>query len=276
MTTIRKWARSGALAGIRTRAWRRVILGVGVGAACALSACGGGDAALAAAPATPGGGLYVGYYQEDPVTNPEDPTPGAFSLNLPAANGTFSGSMFFTYVGCQTSNVGVVSGSKTDLALSGNWSGTIDGLAESGTYAGTYDATAGVYTGTYLNAAGKQFRDLRPCIQYTIAPNGVFEMFSIESHVPSTFSVAVAPATRTITWGAVSGAATTLVYVLDPAIATSSGNPVLWQTVLAAGVTATVPSTVALVSGRPYIAVVGVLNSSFKRIAFSSLRFNAP
>ena len=258
--------------GIRLQAWL-------LGTAIVLSGCGGGggDAALAASTAptaTAPGGLYVGYYQEDPVTNPEDPVPGAFSLNLPTANGSFSGSMFFTYVGCQISNVGVVSGTKTDLALSGNWSGTVDGLAESGTYTGAYDGATLSYTGTYLNDKGKQFRDLRPCIQYTIAPNGSFEMFAVEAHSPATFVVAVSG--RTVTWGAVAGAATTLVYVLDPVIATSTGNPVLYQTIVAAGTSLTVPSTLMLTSVRQYIAVVAVLDASYKRIAFSSQRFTPP
>ena len=38
------------------------------------------------------------------------------------------------------SNVGTVGGSKNDLSLSGQWSGTVDGSPQSGTYTGTYDA----------------------------------------------------------------------------------------------------------------------------------------
>jgi len=72
------------------------------------------SAAPLAAPAAAGpDGLYVGYYQEDPASNPEDPTPGSIYLSLPAGDNAFAGSMFFTYVGCQTSNVGLVSGRKT-------------------------------------------------------------------------------------------------------------------------------------------------------------------
>ncbi len=177
--------------------------------------------------ASPPGGLYVGYYAEDPVTNPEDPTLGAFSLNLPNSNGSFSGSMFFTYVGCQTSNVGVVSGTKSDLALSGMWSGTIDGVAQSGSYSGTFDAALLSYQGVYTNSAGKQYRDLRPCIEYYIAGNGTWEMFPIDARVPASFATTVA--SRTISWVAVGGAAQTLVYVLDPVVAQTSGNPVVWQ-----------------------------------------------
>ena len=255
------------------------------GLGLALVACGGGGddpapaqvvvpAPAPVVPASPPGGLYVGYYQEDSATNPEDPVPGAFSLNLPSGDGSFSGSMFFTYVGCQTSNVGLVSGTKTGSSLSGNWSGTVDGSAQAGTYTGTYDAAALVYSGTYLNAGGKQFRDLSPCIQYTIAPKGTWEMFAIESHSPATFNAAVNG--RTISWGAVTGAATTLIYVLDPQVATSTGNPVVWQTIVTTGLSTSVPSTVALQSGRQYIAAVGVLEASYRRLAFTSQRFTLP
>ena len=56
------------------------------------------------------GGLFVGYYHEDPATNPEDPFPGALYLNLPATNGTFAGTMFFTFAGCQQVSAGSISG----------------------------------------------------------------------------------------------------------------------------------------------------------------------
>lgn len=217
------------------------------------------------------GGLYVGYYAEDPATNPEDPTLGAFSLNLPNANGNFSGSMFFTYVGCQMSNVGMVTGTKSDLALSGMWSGTIDGSSQSGGYSGTFDAASQSYQGTYTNAAGKQYRDLRPCIEYYIAGNGRWEMFPIDARVPASFSPTVS--NRTISWTAVADAAQTLVYVLDPIVAQTSGNPVVWQALFAGVTSAIVPASVALVSGKEYVAVVVIANASGARVAFGSRRF---
>ncbi len=250
------------------------------GMVAALSACGGRGEPAAPTPSptpspspspTPAGGLYVGYYQEDPATNPEDPMPGAYSLNLPDGNSSFSGSMYFTYVGCQSSNVGAVSGTKSGLSLSGNWSGTVDGTAQSGSYSGTYDTVTQSYSGTYTVAGGKQFMDLRPCIQYSIAPNGTWEMFPVDSHVPASFGVSVNG--RTISWTATSGAAFTLVYVLDPAIAQSTGNPVLWQTVVGADTSVGVPTEVALSAGKQYIAAVGVSNSSRQRAAFGSQRF---
>ena len=222
----------------------------------------------------PPGGLYVGYYQEDPTTNPEDPVPGAYSLNLPAGNGGFSGSMYFTYIGCQTSNVGTVAGTKNDLLLSGQWSGAVDGLPQSGTYTGTYDANTQSYSGTYANNGGKQYRDLRPCIQYTIAPNGTWEMFPVEARVPTGFGIGLAG--RSISWSGTTGAASALVYVLDPVIAQGSGNPVVWQAVVNPNAAATIPVNVPLQSGKQYIAVVGLANSAHQRVAFGSLRFTQP
>jgi hypothetical protein len=251
-------------------------------AVSALAACGGGSSgsddddspAPGPAPASAPGGLYVGYYQEDPATNPEDPTPGAFSLNLPDTNSAFTGSMFFTYVGCQTSNVGEVAGTKTDGALSGTWSGTIDGGAESGTYSGSFQSATQSYSGTYNTNGGKKSRDIPGCINYFIAPNGTFEMFAVEAAVPAGFTVQVAG--RSISWSATSGAALTLVYVLDRAVAQSGGgNPVRWQTVVSGSSTnsAAVPASVTLQAGTEYIAVVGIGDAAAQRIAFGSRRF---
>src|ERR1700730_1147535 len=80
--------------------------------------------------------LYVGYYQEDPVDNPEDPTIGAVYLNLPKAGGAFSGNMFFTYVGCQHTNVGTITGNLAGAHLQGTWTGTVDGTAQNGSFIG--------------------------------------------------------------------------------------------------------------------------------------------
>jgi hypothetical protein len=223
-------------------------------------------------PSAAPGGLYVGYYQEDVTDNPEDPVPGAFSMNLPNGNASFTGSMFFTYFGCQSSNVGAVSGAKSDVALSGLWSGTVDGVRQSGEYTGRYQAAAQSYSGTYTNAGGKQLRDVLPCISYTIAANGTWEMFPIEAAVPAEFTVIVSG--RRIRWSSTTGAQRTLVYVLDPVIAQTSGNPVLWQTVIDRFFnTADIAQGVGLQPGKEYIAVVAIGDVTGQRIAFSSKRF---
>jgi hypothetical protein len=179
--------------------------------------------------------------------------------------------MYFTYVGCQTSNVGTVGGTKSGLSLDGTWSGLVDNSAQSGSYSGSFDTSTQAYSGTYLNAGGKQFRDLRPCIQYTIAPNGTWEMFPVENQVPANFTVGVSG--RTVTWPVAAGAAFTLVYVLDPVIARSSGNPVVWQTVFGSNTTVDIPATVTLQTGKEYIAAVGIADAQHLRKAFGSKRF---
>lgn len=224
-------------------------------------------------PASAPGGLYVGYYLEDPSTNPEDPEPGAFVLNLPSTDSAFNGSMYFTYVGCQTSNVGNVSGTKSGNTLSGTWSGTVDGSAESGPYSGTYDPITGYYHGVYSNSGGKQFKSIAGCIEYYIAPNGTWEMFPVEQNLPSTFNVAVAGSS--VSWNAPAGAAYSLVYVLDPSLVQSGVNPVKWQAVLPGSMTTANLGSIGLVSGKEYIAVTLVVNSNFARIAFGSKKFIA-
>jgi hypothetical protein len=219
----------------------------------------------------PPAGLYVGYYQEDPTANPEDPTIGAFSLNLPEKGDQFSGSMYFTYVGCQTTNVGTVAGVRKGMSLSGTWSGKLDGSPQSGTYKGEYDASQSVYSGTFLNDKGKQFRDLRPCIQYWISPKGTWEMFAVDTKNPGSFTININ--SHLISWAPVKNAAYALVYILDPVIALGSGNPVVWQTMAMGAASQSIPKTVKLQAGKEYIAVIAVANARFKRVAFGSTRF---
>lgn len=229
------------------------------------------NAAAASAP----GGLYVGYYQEDPLTNPEDPTPGAFVMNLPDNDAAFGGDMFFTYVGCQKQNVGKISGVKAGLALSGTWSGTVDNSRQFGPYKGAYDPASGYYKGVYTNAAGKQFKSITGCIQYTIAPKGTWEMFAVEHNQPAGFKMDIDGSK--VSWAAVPGATMSLVYVLDPAVAKGgSGNPVKFQ-MLAPATGANIDfARLGLSKGKEYIAVALVNNSRAARVAFASKRFVAP
>jgi hypothetical protein len=220
------------------------------------------------------GGLFVGYYQEDPVNNPEDPTPGAFVLNLPDKDSPFAGNMYFTYVGCQNSNVGEVKGTKSGYALSGTWSGTIDNSPQAGPYRGTYDPAAGSYKGIYSNSQGKQFKDIPGCIQYYIAANGSWEMFPVEQNKPATFSMAVSAATAS--WSAVPGAALTLIYLIDPLVAqTGNGNPIKWQTVVPGAAATLELRSAGLAKGKEYIVVALVGNMKAQRVAFGSKRFTA-
>lgn len=221
------------------------------------------------------GGLHVGYYQEDPLANPEDPTPGAFVLRLPEQDDAFAGAMYFTFVGCQSSNVGAVKGVKAGVALSGNWSGTIDNSAQSGTYSGAYDKASGAYKGSYANAGGKQFRNIEGCIQYTIGPKGSWEMFPAEQNQPASFKLGLAAGQ--VSWRAVPNTMMTLVYVVDTAAALAgSGNPIKMQTVLPGPATRFDLRGAKLVKGKEYIVAVLASTGKAQRAAFASKRFVAP
>jgi hypothetical protein len=221
------------------------------------------------------GGAYIGYYQENPLTNPEDPVPGAIYLRLPAADGAFSGDMFFTYVGCQSSNLGGVSGRKSGASLSGSWSGMVDDRAQRGAFTGSYDATNGYYAGTYTNAGGKQHRDLNPCIEYYIAPDGSWALFPVERNLPAGFEIRVT--SNAVRWATREGVEGSLVTIFDAAtLAASQGNAIVWQTILESDSHMTSLRPAGLVSGREYVVSVIVLGEAAKRLAFGSRRFVAP
>ena len=233
--------------------------------------------AWAAAPtaSSPPGGVYVGYYQEDPRTNPEDPTMGSLYLNLPASDSSFSGSMFFTYFGCQSNNVGMIAGSKKAMSLSGNWSGTVDGTQQTGSFDGTYATAKGAYSGTYSVAGGKQHVDVPSCISYFIAPKGTFELFAVGKNTPSDFSVSLKG--TSVSWTPPSGAMMTLIFVLDPAIAsTGKGNATVWQTLVMGPQGMADLSNAKLISGHSYVIAVGASDNTFRRLGFASKSFTAP
>jgi hypothetical protein len=227
-----------------------------------LSACGGGttssDQTSGSAPLTAApGGIYVGYYQEDATNNPEDPTVGALYLSLPVADSAFNGSMSFTYVGCQSYNVGTISGTKSGLDLTGNWTGSTDGSPQAGSYTGTFDADKALYRGKYTVSGGKQHIDRLPCIEYYIAALGTWELFPLDKTYTSapTATGVIVEGTK-ITWYPPQGTTNSFVSVIDQSIANSGGaNAIVWQNIFNAGTSFTnIPGSVSLVSGRTYIA----------------------
>lgn len=125
--------------------------------------------------------LYFGYYVEDAVNNPEDPTAGALLLRLPKTDSAFAGALYFTFVGCQSESWGNVEGRLERGRLQGRWSGLVDDLPQHGSFLGQFDPHTSRYAGTYDNAGGKQFREIRDCISYHIAARGTWEMFTPEN-----------------------------------------------------------------------------------------------
>jgi len=133
--------------------------------------------------------VYHGAYFEDPASNPEDPTFGSISLVLPTDGGEFSGEMSFTFVGCQTQNIGRIEGTKTHTKLAGHWSGTVDQTKQSGAFEGTVQS-GGFIAGDFTVDGGKQFNRVAGCIEYYIAPKGTFYLMAapdVKDGEPITF-----------------------------------------------------------------------------------------
>ena len=240
-----------------------------------LTACGGGGGE---AEATAPGGLYIGHYQEDPLNNPEDPMPGSYYLQLPEGNASFAGEMSFTYIGCQTSNVGTVSGNKNGVALDGNWTGTVDGTPVGGPYTGRYDAASRGYSGTYRNAAGKVHISGCDNFEYDVAALGTWEMFPVESRSPADFTITVG--SGNVVWSDVAGTSRWLASIYDVARAQTGSNAVTRQTIIPA-ISGSADQTVPLVSlgltsGRAYVLAITAFNSSNRRVGYTSLRYTAP
>jgi hypothetical protein len=262
----------------------KAVFGVLLTAALALSACGGGgnpgsgnqpiDGMSPVSPVqTAPGGLYVGYYQEDPVANPEDPEAGAFVLTLPEKDGSLSGSMNFSYKDCQNFNVGDVTGKKSGLAVTGTWSGFIDNSAQSGSYSGTYFVSNANYAGVYSNFNGKQFKNIAGCLQHYLAADGTWTAFAVEKNQPAGFALTVQGAT--VSWQA-SADTTALVYLIDSVIALSgNGNSVVLQTLRYNQGSSYSFAGAGLSKGREYIVVVALSNRSSVLTAFGSKRFIA-
>lgn len=250
-----------------------------------ITACGGG-----VAPETYGdapGGLYLGYYAEkpDPSNIEDDPTMGAFVLNLPERSGMFSGKMRFTYVGCQTEGKSDVSGDKNSQSLTGTWDNFLDGHPQAGTFSGKYATSTQIYSGTYKNdVSGSQRIDVSiQCTgyfdHYYVADNGTWEMFPLETNHPSNFVIIETPL-KTFRYPNLWPTIKTyrLVYVIDPEIAVTSGNPVLWQSfTLNDAKDIELPKTLVLQSRTRYVLVVGIADATYgTRLAFSSKSFIAP
>ena len=167
----------------------------------------------------------MGTYHEDPVTNPEDPTAGTVYLTLPEGDDTFEGAMSFTYLGCQEVSYGTISGTKTDIALSGEWIGSVDGRPQSGSYEGTYDHDLGAYGGTYTVSSGKQHINVQDCVSYWIAPHGTWRLFPVGSTFGPGGDGVSMDGTR-LSWASPAGTLFTLVSVIDMAAALEHGRAV--------------------------------------------------
>jgi len=218
--------------------------------------------------------LYIGYYTEDKATNPEDPTTGSLYLNIPKNNGTFSGSMSFSYVGCQTSNVGSISGNKTSNTLTGNWSGTIDGTSQNGVYTGSLNSTDGYYTGDYNVSAGKQHITVDNCIDYFIAPKGKWYLYPENTTITFDNSVASSCSVdnNVVSWFPPAGYSYSVLSIINKESAVANlNNAIVYQQLFTSATSVQLPSN--LTSGKKYSASVVSVNSTGKVIYVSNKDF---
>ena len=227
-------------------------------------------------------GLYVGYFQEDPLTNPEDPVPGTMYLMVSAANGLHYGAMSFKYADCQKNSIATFNGKITNSGIEGQWSGVIDNLLQSGTYSGSYEARQHRLSGKYSNTQGKQFRDLRPCIEYTIAPNGTWELFHIDKTTKNKTpenntgksttetdnnpnSAAITVVSTTVYWKIPANLEFTLLSVIDTDLANKSNEQAItFQKIIPGSQRQLILPADAMTSGRNYIVSVTMQTTDHK------------
>ena len=180
-----------------------------------LSGCGGGSGSEEVEPEQ--GKLYYGYYLEDPLNNPEDPTPGTLIVNLPDAPGAFSGQMPFSYVGCiDGADVGTITGQRTDAGMNGQWTGVVDNVPVGGAYIGRYTSATDQFDGTYTNAAGKVHVTGPNHCSHDIAANGTWRLFGDVVATPANFIVSSSGGvTPTWSWPSLGSAVYYIVRVFD-------------------------------------------------------------
>lgn len=254
--------------------------------AALLSACGGGGSGdTSSSPPPPTNKLYIGYYTEDPVNNPEDPTPGATLVTLPTGNGSFEGIMPFSYVGCYGStNVGTIRGTRTSSQLTGNWTGTVDGVAMGGSYTGSYDPATDTFTGTWTNGGGKiQMGSAGTSCHYYAAAYGTFKLYSETASVPTSFVMNTGTGLRpNWTWPSL-GTSGTVAYSLRvfdlDCVNLGVTNPAcMWGEATTLNTTVTYPtsfpSAKSMVNGGHYLITLNATNmTTGENVGFSSVRY---
>lgn len=194
---------------------RRVAGVIGAAMLAVLAGCGGSGDDDEVEPEQ--GKLYYGYYLEDPLDNPEDPTPGTLVVNLPAGPGAFSGQMPFSYVGCLGgADIGTITGQRTDTALTGQWTGVVDNVPVGGGYIGTYNAANDQFDGTYTNAGGKVHVTGPNDCSHHIAAKGTWRLYGDTVSTPSSFVVSsTGGVSPTWSWPSLGSAVFYLVRVFD-------------------------------------------------------------
>ena len=205
-------------------------------------------------------------------------------VTLPASSGSFAGLMPFSYVGCNGStNVGTVSGTRSNTQLAGSWTGAVDGVGVGGSYVGSYDAATDRFTGTWANSGGKvEIGSVGNC-HYYVASHGTWRLYGDTVNVPTDFILSPGTGlTPTWTWPT-AGSYGQIAYLLrvfdtDCLARQVTNAACMWGEARTlnprAAYPADFPSAKALVSGGHYLATLNAVDmTTGQNLGFSSVRY---
>jgi len=148
----------------------------------------------------PGYDIYLGYYNEDPSDNPEDPTSGFLIACIPDSSGSFKSQFLFSYAGCAGGvDTGTVNGSRTGNSISGQWSGVVDGRNIGGNFSGNWNSFK--FSGTWSNSKGKLLISESQC-SYYVASKGTWVLYSLDSDEGG-LNITISGSSPTISWNSV-------------------------------------------------------------------------
>jgi hypothetical protein len=225
--------------------------------------------------------LYIGYYQEDRINNPEGPTVGVILFSVPSAGGAFSGQMPFSYAGCSDGiDTGAISGTRSDDALSGSWQGTMDGQRVGGAFSAGYTATGDRFDGSFTNAQGKIAISVGAC-HYFVAAQGRFTAYGATTSDPAAFQLSVTDSTTpTFSWPALPAVGGYQLRLFDRAcLETTPAAQGCFLGELGTNQTAVEYTPAAGVGAQPleigktYLAVVTAQRADGGFVGFASLEF---
>ena len=235
--------------------------------------------------------IYLGYYAENPSTNPEDPTAGFLVACIPSSNGKFKSQFLFSYLGCVGGvDIGTVNGDRTGNSISGNWSGTVDNTNIGGSFSGSWDGTK--FSGTWNNSSGKVFVTGPSCSTgYYVAPDGTWVLYGLDTD-NGNLNIQVAGSPPTITWNnSISGVNGFLVSVYDKqcmydkiSLSECTAWSVMCANIISSLTYGTTPlrcmdlfNSQSLTSNKDYVVSITAYGSSQSDVkAFASKTFTAP
>ncbi|TMM59043.1 hypothetical protein FEE95_06310 [Maribacter algarum] len=226
--------------------------------------------------------FWFGYYQEDPLTNPEDPLAGFIYLKIPDS-GNFEGELYFSYSGCEGGvDIGRVTGTASNGNLDGTWSGNADGKNVGGDYLGQLVGDE-MYQGTYINDAGKVEIVCDEDFSYYVASNGTWTLQKTGNNEELNATVNKDSDPIALNWDAGNGSGLTYSVVFIDAECLEQNldleECLMWSGISTSnsiiygeGIGETIPAQ-RLVSGNSYIASITCINTSGEVTASSNITF---